>query len=184
MSKRTHVVECDIRKISRPRHWWRQVTGETEVPDIVYGGPPCQSFSQAGKQLAEFDERGMLIFDFVRVVQKLRPNWFVMENVSNIRGAAGGRVLKRVLEAFDDAGYRVIHDVLAAEQYGAPQRRRRMFLIGTLDGAAQLSMPSPTHATEKNLLVSSTIRTVGEAFAQLPRAVPSNHLRSVALAGS
>lgn len=137
--------------------------------DLIYGGPPCQSFSQAGKQTGVGDPRGDLIFEFIHFIKEIRPAFFVMENVSNLRAIDKGQLLYRIVQAMRDAGYVVKHQVLLATDYGSPQRRRRLIFVGTRhDIEFQAKLPEPTHGEMQSLLNLKPIRTVRDAFKGLP----------------
>lgn len=137
------------------------------MPDIVYGGPPCQSFSQAGKQVHS-DERGNLVFEFVRAVGELLPQVFVLENVSNIRGVGKGALLAELVKRFNTLGYRLDHQVLNAADFGVPQKRRRFFMVGFRTEAGELfRWPEPTHGPGR----AKPYIGAGEAFKGLPLAL-------------
>lgn len=111
--------------------------------DLVFGGPPCQGFSVAGKMDPD-DPRSKLVFEFQKVVKAKRPRYFVMENV-----AALGRlekfavVRKRLLDGYRRMGYRVKFEVLDSQYYSTPQRRERLIMLGTTDRKGELPFPSP-----------------------------------------
>jgi DNA (cytosine-5)-methyltransferase 1 len=169
---RVQVIEQDISQINAPAAFFAEHTTQGVLPDLIYGGPPCQSFSQAGKQRGVVDQRGNLIFDFIRFVEELRPKAFVMENVSNIKGVEDGQLVHQINEKFDKAGYNTAAKILSAAEYGSPQTRRRMFFIGIRkDISTKPSFPAPTNAALPSLL-EPPYKTVGEAFAELPDAKP------------
>jgi DNA (cytosine-5)-methyltransferase 1 len=147
-----------------------QTCGMTkEQVDIVYGGPPCQSFSQAGKQKGVCDPRGNLIFEFIRIVSEIRPPFFIMENVSNLKGIDKGRLLQQILADMETSGYSVQYRLLTATDYGSPQRRRRLIFVGTRhDVAIKAKLPEPTHGDVRSLFPLKPVKTVGEAFAGIP----------------
>lgn len=122
-------------------------------PFLVCGGPPCQPFSTAGKRLGINDPRGSLFMDFVRVIRDTQPRFFVMENVkgllsARLRDAAGeptdSMVFDVVLEQFAKLGYRIVYGVLDAVNYGVPQFRERLVIIGSRDNEP-VFLPVPTH---------------------------------------
>lgn len=136
-----------------------------EQVDIIYGGPPCQSFSQAGKQKGTRDPRGELIFEFIRIVSEIYPPFFVMENVSNLKGIDKGRLLQQILVEMESMGYSVKYRVLTATNYGSPQLRRRLIILGTRhDVNVKARLPEPTHGNGRSLFPLQPIKTVGEAF--------------------
>lgn len=170
---RVAVVEQDLSKVEDPAEFFQEHTGEKRLPDIVYGGPPCQSFSQAGKQKGTLDLRGSLVFDFIRCVRSIKPKAFVMENVSNLKGIAGGQLLKELVHSFRELGYNAEAKVLTATDYGCPQKRQRIFIIGIREDIGKPAFPIPTHAAVPSLMDLPYV-TVGEAFAGLPAAQSSN----------
>ena len=168
---KTAVVEQDITAIENPSDFYRLCTHQELLPDLIYGGPPCQSFSQAGKQKGTFDLRGNLVFDFLRFVHDIKPKAFVMENVSNIKGVDEGRLLQQLVAAFQAEGYVITAKVLTAADYGTPQTRRRMFVIGIrADIGVMPVFPVPTHSAMPSLL-DQPYTTVGQAFTCMPAAV-------------
>ena len=129
----------------------RKVTSQTAPlkPFLVHGGPPCQSFSTMGKRLAFSDPRGMLAYEFGRVVDELRPRFFVMENVKGMLSAKvpwdpSLSVIDELERNFGSLGYRIAKGVVDAVNYGVPQFRERVLLIGSRDGE-DVFLPAPTH---------------------------------------
>lgn len=99
--------------------------------DIVVGGSPCQSFSIAGKRTGLHGESG-LMWEYVRCVSEVMPRWLVWENVPGALSSARGEDFRCLLHALDDLGYGLAWRVLDAQFFGVPQRRRRVFLVGSL----------------------------------------------------
>lgn len=167
-----NIAPTDIIQITSPRAFLKKATGETSVP-LVFGGPPCQAFSQAGKQKATGDDRGRLIFEFMRFVEDLRPTYFVMENVSNLRGVGGGRLYNSIISGFKQLGYNVGVHKLCAADFGTPQLRVRLFFVGVVNNYPHVAAPVRTHGDSNGLLSPLQIvrpyTTVGEAFAGLPK---------------
>ncbi|HEU5227446.1 MAG TPA: DNA (cytosine-5-)-methyltransferase [Ktedonobacteraceae bacterium] len=163
------VIHADIVTIGNPLQCWRTLSGETKPPDLVYGGPPCQSFSQAGKQKGVTDERGQLIFEFLRFVSSLQPAFFVMENVSNLKGVERGTLYTQIIDQIEKLNYNVTVETLLAADFGAPQLRRRLLFLGCRNDIGHLSLPTPTHS-ENPTLFDPPYTTVGEAFQGLPEA--------------
>ena len=111
--------------------------------DLVFGGPPCQGFSVAGKMDPD-DPRSKLVFEFQNVVKAKRPRYFVMENVAALgRLAKFAAVRKRLLDGYRRMGYRVRFEVLDSQYYSTPQRRERLIMIGTTDPVRAISFPAP-----------------------------------------
>lgn len=114
--------------------------------DIIVGGYPCQSFSMAGNRDPKKDERTNLYKQFLRVVSIVRPKYFVAENVSGLKALSSGTFLKEQLEAYDIAGYNVTHKLLNAKDYGVPQSRKRLFIVGVRKDLNQIfKFPQETH---------------------------------------
>jgi len=115
--------------------------------DVIAGGPPCQGFSTANLQRDEDDPRNNLVFRFARYVKFYQPESFVMENVTGIESIDDGKTVELLYEDFEKAGYEVDHATLNAADYGVPQKRRRVFIMGVredVDGEPRF--PEPTHA--------------------------------------
>lgn len=102
--------------------------------DVLVGGTPCQSFSIAGLRGGLKDARGNLSLTFARMVDKLRPQWCVWENVTGVLSTNGGRDFASIIGALDELGYAVGWRVLDAQNFGVPQRRRRVFVVGCASG--------------------------------------------------
>ncbi|MDE6126112.1 MAG: DNA cytosine methyltransferase [Muribaculaceae bacterium] len=103
----------------------------TYTPEMIIGGPPCQDFSSAGLR-NEDNGRGDLTLSYARIIAKVKPKWFVMENVSTITRT---RKLTEAKEIFASAGYGMTQTILDASYCGVPQKRKRFFLIGKLGEA-------------------------------------------------
>lgn len=120
------------------------------IIDFIIGGPPCQTFSAAGRRangvLGTSDARGVLFREYVRLLQKLTPKGFLFENVYGIVGAQGGKPWQEIINAFSDVGYRLFYRILDAADYGVPQHRERMIIVGLRDG--EFRFPRPTHGPD------------------------------------
>ena len=108
-----------------------QITKDKTV-DIVLGGPPCQGFSLANKHRNKIadDPRNKLFYQFLKVIKWYSPKVFVMENVKGLLSMQGGAVIKEILKCFQDAGYTVDFQILKASDFGVPQHRERVIIIG------------------------------------------------------
>ena len=107
---------------------------ERGTVDVLVGGTPCQSFSIAGLRGGLDDERGNLALTYCRMVDRLRPRWFVWENVPGVLSSNGGKDFSSIISAMAQLGYSVCWRVLDAQNFGVPQRRRRVFLVGHSSG--------------------------------------------------
>jgi len=118
--------------------------GDAELHAVI-GGAPCQGFSMIGKRALD-DPRNKLISEFARVVLELQPRYFVLENVAGLAVGDHRKMLDEVIDLFSEAGYQVLtpYKVLQAAEFGTPQSRRRLFLIGARDGVPLPEYPTQT----------------------------------------
>ncbi len=150
--------------------------------DLVAGGPPCQSFSILGKRLSFQDPRGALVYDFVRIIQETQPRAFLFENVKGIMTVNGGRDWQELLTYFrEQTNYEVEFALLNAVDFGVPQFRERVFVVGFRDGLGRYSWPSETHApADQELLIAAGLKpyvTVKQALKRLDH-LP-NHVKRI-----
>ena len=123
---KTHLIEGDV----------RQVTKEDIVPyingdvDGIIGGPPCQSWSEAGSLRGIEDSRGQLFFDYIRILKEFQPKFFLAENVSGMLANRHNEAVQNILKLFEDAGYNVSLTLVNAKDYGVAEERKRVFYIG------------------------------------------------------
>lgn len=122
----TKMINEDITKLDLQKVF-EQYKGKV---DVVIGGPPCQGFSQKGKRKTIHDERNFLFKYYVKVVDLVKPRYFVMENVPNLLTAEKGYFKREIEELFSKMGYILDAGVLNAADYGVPQNRRRAVIIG------------------------------------------------------
>jgi len=183
-----NVIEGDINDVSSIDILQAGKLNPLEC-DVVIGGPPCQSFSLAGKRMGMDDPRGKLILQFARVVRDTLPKTFVLENVKGMANWAGGQAIDAIMNEFSEPvlyngkeyKYNLSYKVLKASDYGAPQHRERLFIVGTRIGKKFL-FPEPTHQSPndysndsfKNKLKSYT--TVKDAILSLPPATPPSEM--------
>lgn len=114
---------------------------------VVCGGPPCQGFSLAGPRIAD-DPRNQLFREFVRIVDGVRPRFFLFENVSGLVSMQGGAVLQAILREFGRLGYHCEFKTMNSADYGVPQARPRFIIIGSRDGRS-VGFPAPTHVAPR-----------------------------------
>lgn len=166
---------ADLRPVDAPRTW---------RPALVAGGPPCQPWSSAGLQQGFSDPRGQLVAHFTRLVAELRPHFVLMENVRGLVTAVGpngkpGEALQLIQSGLQDIGYASAVALLNAADYGAAQRRVRLFLIASSDHRLP-SFPQPTHQSADEItLLESRMPWVslGELLATLPAPQPEDVVR-------
>ena len=122
--------------------------------DILVGGSPCQSFSMVGKRRGLDDTRGTLFYEFARVVNEAKPNVFIFENVKGLVNHDGGRTFDIIKSTFDEIGYSYSYKILNAKDFGVPQHRERIFIVGFRDKKAKFEFPQPQelHLTMQDLL--------------------------------
>jgi DNA (cytosine-5)-methyltransferase 1 len=146
----------------------------SDIPDcdVVVGGFPCQGFSVANTGRNINDPRNQLFREMVRVVGDKRPRYFVAENVKGLLSMDGGAALREIEETFSSVGFRVLHRVVNAADYGVPQLRKRLLIAGVRQDQPDFVIfpPAPTHSDPERaaLLGLQPWRTVGEALAHYP----------------
>ena len=115
--------------------------------DVIIGGFPCQGFSMANTKRHVLDERNSLYLEYVRILKDKRPKAFVAENVKGILSIGKGEVIKAIIEDFTNVGYRVKYKLLNAADYGVPQTRMRVIIVGIRsDLNVDFEFPEPTHS--------------------------------------
>lgn len=118
-----------------------------EVPDCdgIIGGPPCQSWSEAGALRGLKDRRGQLFFEFIRILSDKQPKFFLAENVSGMLQPRHAVALENIKKMFDECGYNLSFESVNASKYGVPQDRQRVFFIGyRKDLKIKFKFPTPT----------------------------------------
>ena len=123
--------------------------------DFVVGGPPCQPFSIAGKMQGKRDIRADLIGHFIRIVDELKPSAFMLENVPNLASIDDGEFLDTVKGDLRALGFSVDHRVVLAADFGVPQNRKRLVILG-LRGNAPVRFPKATHGTIERPFTSAS----------------------------
>lgn len=138
--------------------------------DIVIGGYPCQSFSMAGNRDPRSDDRTNLYKQFLRVISIVRPKYFVAENVSGLKQLSSGTFLNEQVDAYGAEGYSVTYQILNARDYGVPQSRKRLIIVGIRNDLNQIfEFPAVTHG--KATKASGSLKPYvshGDAIRDLP----------------
>lgn len=133
----TELIEGDIRNIS-----------EKDFPlnvDGIIGGPPCQSWSEAGAQKGIDDDRGKLFYDYIRILKYVKPKFFVAENVPGMMSPKHRSAVEDFVKKFKQAGYKLYLFMINASDYGVPQDRKRVFYVGfRKDLSVEFAFPKPT----------------------------------------
>lgn len=134
-----NMINLSISELTEDRI--KQAVGGSVI-DLVVGGPPCQSYSTLGKR--QMDARANLFMEYKRVLSIIKPRAFVFENVTGILSMDNGRLFQNVRKEFEELGYQLKHKVMDAADYGVPQHRERLILVGFL-GGNRFEYPEPTH---------------------------------------
>ena len=138
----------DVRDIAGGRH-----RGNV---DLLVAGSPCQSFSMVGRRAGFSDDRGSLFYEFMRLIEEVRPGAFIFENVKGVLNHDGGRTWATMMQSFEKTGYRYYHRVLNARDYGIPQNRERLFVVGFVsERDFRFPDPIPLQTTMQDLLEDS-----------------------------
>ena len=111
--------------------------------DILVGGSPCQAFSMVGKRKGLDDTRGTLFYDFARVIKECEPKIFIYENVKGLINHDNGKTWDIVQKTFDYLGYKIYSQILNSKDYGIPQNRERIFVVGFKDKNIHFEFPKP-----------------------------------------
>ena len=141
----THLIEGDV----------RQVTKEDIAPflsgevDGIIGGPPCQSWSEAGSLKGINDARGQLFYDYIRILKEFKPKFFLAENVSGMLANRHNEAVQNIIKLFEEAGYDVTLTLVNAKDYGVAEERKRVFYIGFRKDL-KINFVFPKGSTEDN----------------------------------
>lgn len=136
--------------------------------DVMIGGFPCQGFSMANTKRNALDERNTLYLEYVRILKDKKPKMFIAENVKGILSLEKGEVLKAILKDFENVGYKVKYQLLNSADYGVPQTRMRVIIVGIREDLdIDFEFPKPTHAKNgaKGLLPWVSVK---QALGHLP----------------
>lgn len=147
------------------------------LPDfeLFVGGFPCQSFSLAGKRAGFNDTRGTLFFEIARILKAKQPRNFLLENVKGLLSHDGGRTFKTIIATLTELGYDLQWQVLNSKDFGVPQNRERIFIIGHLRGTARPQVFPITETDEENSFTND--RGGGRHYKIFPAIRASGHKR-------
>ncbi len=165
--KHTKLIEGDIREIN-----------ENDLPkDVVglIGGPPCQSWSEAGSLGGIDDPRGKLFYDYIRILKAKQPLFFVAENVSGMLASRNADAVQNILKLFDEAGYTVQYKLLNSNDYHVPQIRERVFYVGFRKDLNITDFTYPEPLDEEKLTLKDAIWDLKDTAVP---ALPKNKHRS------
>jgi DNA (cytosine-5)-methyltransferase 1 len=144
-----------------------------EIPDcdIVIGGFPCQGFSVANTGRRADDARNRLYLELLRVISDKKPQYFLAENVKGLLTLGKGEIFRRILADFEDVGYKVDYRLVNAADYGVPQKRQRLIIVGVRNDIKKVFLfPEPTHYNPARSKVPGLKQWVGigKALANIP----------------
>lgn len=123
---KTHLIEADIRNVKK-EEVLKYIDGEV---DGIIGGPPCQSWSEAGSLKGIKDVRGQLFFEYIRILKEFKPKFFLAENVSGMLANRHSEAVQNIFQLFEESGYDVFFNMVNAKDYGVAEERKRVFYIG------------------------------------------------------
>ena len=133
-------------------------------PDVIIGGPPCQGFSVMGDKLGS-DPRNNLFQSYISLVRALNPKCFVLENVKGLKTMYGGQAFQAIVDGFSESGYNIHSTIINASDFGVPQSRERVFIVGT-KLAKGFNFPEPAQI---NIGCLTPCKSVGEAINDLAK---------------
>jgi len=167
-----HIVESNIEDVDA-----------STIPDadIIIGGFPCQGFSCANMRRTVADSRNSLYIEFLKILREKKPKYFFAENVRGILNLDNGSVIQKITEDFEGAGYVVEVKHLNATDYGVPQNRIRVFIVGSrndLPKQKRYRFPEPTHSKNPDLLGGKKWLTIEEALKGIPEPDENHNLKN------
>jgi DNA (cytosine-5)-methyltransferase 1 len=164
-------------KIDR-RSLFKIPSGDIPDADGIVGGPPCQSWSLAGAMRGINDEKGQLFYEYIRIIRDKQPKFFVAENVPGMLSSTHKNEFDKIIGEMGKLGYRVTYNVYDARNYGVPQERKRVIIVGYRnDLGIAFNPPEPTHSNSASAGLDGSRRqkwvTLKQALSDLPEAVPA-----------
>ncbi|MFP6147248.1 DNA cytosine methyltransferase [Helicobacter pylori] len=127
------------------RQKYHSVAQKLEI-NMIIGGPPCQGFSNKGKNLGLKDPRNFLFLEYIEIVKAIKPEIFIIENVKNIISCAKGYFLEEIKERLNALGYQLSYQILNAKDYGVPQNRERAFIVGASRFSFDFNLLEPSQS--------------------------------------
>ena len=158
----------DIREVKAEEIW----IGERTEPLVIFGGPPCRGFSTSNQKTRTLNNPSNWLFtEYIRIIAEILPEWVVFENVKGIIETEDGVFLNQILESLERLGYNLVWKVLNAVDYGVPQTRSRLFIIGTLQKKCEISFSPPLDikpVTVRDAISDLPVLSVGANVNELP----------------
>lgn len=147
----TFLLQANIKNIRAKEN----MPLNTNEPVVLFGGPPCQGFSTSNQKNRNVENPNNWLFqEYVRIVKECVPDWIVFENVKGLLETENGYFLSEVLKSFSDMGYTTSYFILNSADYGVPQKRNRLFIIGSLHG---ITVCPPPKTVKKPITVSDAL---------------------------
>ncbi len=177
--EKTKILEGDIKAVN-PDNLLKDLKVKKGELDLLFGGPPCQSFSQIGKQLHLKDERGLLLFEMVRFAKAIEPKVILVEQVKGLLTARGdddrrGEVFETFTNDLKKLGYSIKWQVINASYYGVAQARERVFVVAFKGENNPFNFPHPTHGADIDQLIPTLpMKTVGDVLKGLGKPEKKN----------
>lgn len=143
--------------------------------DILIGGSPCQDFSLAGLRAGIAGERGQLLYEYLRVLKEARPKYFIFENVKGLLSINKGKTFNTLLEYVKELGYFLTYQILNTKDYGIPQNRERLYLVGSKEDLG-ISFKKPVKLTKsiKDFLDTDNNKYLNKPYELLPKPIGSS----------
>jgi len=138
--------------------------------DVLCGGFPCQPFSKAGKQLGREDQRGTLFDEIVKILEFRKPKYFILENVPFIAKHDNEETWNYMQQKLDELGYKVDHRIYSPQDFGVPQHRKRIFIVGSLEGLEHFSFDKIDEQKKSVIDINQFIEKNPKRFKELPKA--------------
>ena len=169
------ILNCSVENLTKKK--LKTILGDRSI-NLVVGGPPCQGFSTVGRG-DPTDKRNSLFLQFISIVQWLRPEYIIIENVTGLLARKNEETLKKIFSLFHQMKYLLDARVLSAHHYGVSQKRRRTIIMGTRINK-KLSFPLPTHDTKRNGCYHPPV-TIGKVFCGLNKNLPNHDIKKAML---
>ncbi|MFP4333427.1 MAG: DNA cytosine methyltransferase [Campylobacterales bacterium] len=160
----TKVICADIRSVDFKNEI--EKLGLQKI-DLLSGGPPCQGFSTIGAK-KEHDPRNNLFQEYLRAVSETNPNFIIFENVSGFKKLYKGKAFKSIVNGLNELGFNTYESILEASDFGLPQKRERMIIVGWKKEFIDIKRPNPTHSDIHTIFGSMKKLTLIDAISDLP----------------
>lgn len=143
--------------------------------DILIGGSPCQDFSIAGLRAGIAGDKGQLLYEYLRVLKETNPKYFIFENVKGILSASNGKAFNTLLEYVKELGYFLTYQILNTKDYGIPQNRERLYLVGSKEDLG-INFKKPIKLTKsiKDFLDTDNNKYLNKPYELLPKPIGSS----------